>query len=352
MGPPDGGSADRPGAERTCTNCEAPLRNGQEWCLQCGAGQPGSLGSERPNWRPLGTLALVAVLLTGAAAAAGTAALSKHKTPAPRTLTVAQAPIPTTPTTSTPTASTPVAPGTASTPKIPVPKAPKGGTGANNPLFPSTGKPPQIPSSTSTPKSSGTGTSTGAGESTQNSTTGASEKSSTTESKPNGETKAEQPSAILLDTNAASTYNPYGYPETGFGDPALAIDGEVSTAWTGQVQAHSAPNMAEGLLIDLNSATKVGAVKLITQTLGMKVQIYGARGHHPPATITEPGWTLLSSASHVLKKKSTHLKLRDGAKGFRFVLVWVVKAPASAIGTPQAPGHVDLNEVELFPPVS
>lgn len=322
--------------------------------MQCGAGQPGSLGSERPNWRPLGTLALVAVLLTGAAAAAGAAALSKHKTQAPRTLTVAQAPIPTTPTTSTPTTSTPVTPGTASTPKIPVPKAPKGGTGANNPLFPSTGTPPKIPSTTSTPKSSGTGTgtgtSTGSGESTHNST-GSSEKSSTTESKPSGESKAEQPSAILLDTNAASTYNPYGYPETSFGDPALAIDGEVTTAWTGQVQPHSAPNMAEGLVIDLNSATKVGAVRLITETPGMKVQIYGAKGHQPPATITEPGWTLLS-ASHVLKKKSTHLKLRDDGKGFRFVLVWVTKAPASAVGTPQAPGHVDLNEVELFPRAS
>jgi hypothetical protein len=299
----------------------------------------------------LGTLALIAILLTGAAAAAGAAALSEHKTQAPRALTVAQAPIPTsstpptstpTPTTSTPT--TPVTPGTTSTPKIP---APKGGTGANNPLFPSTGKPPNIPSTTSTPKSSGTGTSTGSNESTHNSPSGSSEKSSTTESKPSGESKAEQPPAILLDTNAASTYNPYDYPEAGFGDPALAIDGEVSTAWTGQVQPHSAPNMAEGLVIDLNSATKVGAVKLITETPGMKVQIYGARGHKPPATITEPGWTQLS-ASHVLKKKSTRLKLRDAGKGFRYVLVWVVKAPESAVGTPQAPGHVELNEVELF----
>jgi hypothetical protein len=324
--------------------------------LQCGAGQPGSLGSERPNWRPLSTLALLAILLTGAAAAAGAAALSKHKTPAPKTLTVAQAPIPTTstPTASTPTAgtpTTPVTPGTASTPKIPVPKAPKGGTGANNPLFPSTGTPPKIPSTASTPKPSGTGTSTGSGESTHNTTTGSSEKTATTESNPDGESKAEQPTAIVLDTNAASTYNPYNYSEAGFGDPALAIDGEVSTAWTGQVQSHSAPNMAEGLLIDLKSATKLGAVRLITATPGMKVQIYGARGHKPPATITEPGWTQLS-ASHVLKKKSTHLKLRDTGKGFRFVLVWVVKAPASAVGTPQAPGHVDLNEVELFPRAS
>jgi hypothetical protein len=352
-GPPEDGSPDRQPAGRTCANCEAPLRDGQEWCLQCGAGQPGSLDGERPNWRPLGTLALVAVLLTGAAAAAGAAALSSHKAAAPKTLTVAQAPLPA-PTTSTPTASTPttpVTPGTASTPKVPAPKPPQGGTGASNPLFPSTGKPPTIPAPTSTPKSTGTGTgtSTGSGESPNSTTTGSSEKSSTTESKPSGG-ETEQPSAILLDTDAASTYNPYSYPETGFGDPGLAIDGEVTTAWTGQVQPSSAPNMAEGLVVDLKSPTKLGAVKLITETPGMTVQLYGATGSKPPATITEPGWTPLS-ATRVLKKKSTRIKLHV-AKGFRFVVVWVIKAPAAAVGTPQAPGHVDLNEVELFPRAS
>jgi len=104
-------------------------------------------------------------------------------------------------------------------------------------------------------------------------------------------------------------------------------------------------------VIDLKTPTKLGALKLTTETPGMTVQVYGANGKHAPATITEPGWTPLSS-SHVLKKKATHLKLRAGAKGFRFLVVWIVKAPASAVGTPQAPGHVDLSEVELFPPAS
>ena len=340
---------------RACANCAEPLREGQDWCLHCGAGQPGSLG-ERSGWRPLSTLALAAVLLAGAAAAAGAAALS-HRAATPRTLTVAQAPVPAAPTVSTPTAGAPATPGTASTPKVPavkLPKAPKGGTGANNPLFPTTGKAPKIPSTTSTPQSSGTGTGSSpeAGESPGGSSTGSKEKTSTAESKSNGgEAQAEQPSAILPDTNAASTYNPYTYPESGFGDPALAIDGEVLTAWTAQVQPSSAPHMAEGLLIDLNSPTKLGAVKLVTLTTGLKVQIYGANGPKAPSTITEPGWTQLSP-SHVLRKKATRLKLRASAKGFRFLLVWLVEAPASAVGTPQAPGHVDLNEVELFPPAS
>jgi hypothetical protein len=364
-----GGSATLPAGDptqqqppgRTCVNCEAPLREGQEWCLQCGAGQPGSVG-ERPNWRPLSTLALAAILLTGAAAAAGAAALGSHKATPPRTLTVAQAPLGATPTTSTP--ATPRIPGTTSTPTVPALKTPKGGTGASSPLFPAT-KPPKIPAPVTTPKATGTGTgtgvgtgtgtgtgtATGTGESTNGAKTGAGEKSSTTGTSPSGEAKAPQPSAILLDTNAAGTYNPYSYPEAGFGDPALAIDGEASTAWTAQVQPSSAPNMAEGLVIDLNTAAKVGAAKLVTETPGMTVQIYGANGQKAPATITAPGWTPLS-ASHVLKKKNTHLKLRADTKGFRFVVIWLVKAPASAVGTPQAPGHVDLNEVELFPPTS
>ncbi|HSZ70877.1 MAG TPA: hypothetical protein VK756_11010 [Solirubrobacteraceae bacterium] len=357
--PPAGDPPQQQPPGRTCVNCEAPLREGQEWCLQCGAGQPGSLG-ERPNWRPLSTLALAAILLTGAAAAAGAAALGAHKTTPPRTLTVAQAPLPTTPTTSTPT--TPRIPGTTSTPTAPALKTPKGGTGASNPLFPAT-KPPKIPAPATTPPATGTGTgagtgtgtgtgtSTGAGESTSGTKTGAGEKPSTTGTSPSGEAKTPQPSAILLDTNAAGTYNPYNYPEAGFGDPALAIDGEASTAWTAQVQPSSAPNMAEGLVIDLNTATKLGAVKLVTQTPGMTVQIYGANGKQAPATITAPGWLPLSS-SRVLKKKATHVKLRAYTQGLRFLVVWIVKAPASAVGTPQAPGHVDLNEVELFPPTS
>jgi hypothetical protein len=305
---------------------------------------------ERQSWRPLTALGLAAVLLAGAAAAAGAAALSsndKAKPPVP----VASVPAPTasTPTTGVPTTSVPAVPatpGATSTPTVPAPKA----SGTNNPLFPSTGKPPKIPATAPTPKSSGNGTGTNSG-SKNGSGTGAGEKTSTTPTKTEaGEKQAPQPSAILLDTDAASTYNPYNYPAAGFGDPALAIDSEALTAWTGQVQPSSAPNMAEGLLLNLKSPMKLGAVKLLTQTTGMTVQLYGTTEKKAPATITEPGWAQLSS-THVLKKRATHVKLH-GSQALRFVLVWVIKAPASAPGTPQAPGQVDLNEVELFPPAS
>ncbi len=334
---------------RTCSNCDAPIQEGQQWCLHCGAAQPGSLAGGQ-NWRPLTALMLAAVLLVGAAAAAGAAALESNSTSKPP-VPVASAPAPTasTPTTSVPTTPTvPATPGTASTPAVPAPKVPP--TAGGNSLFPSTGKPPKVPAPTPTPKPSGgetgSGTETGTG-------TGASEKTPTTpESGAGGSKKQseEAPSALLLDTNAASTYNPYDYPAGGFGDAALAIDGEPTTAWTGQVQPSSAPDMAEGLLVNLKSPTKIGAVTLLTQTKGMTVQLYGTTDKKAPATITEPGWKQIS-ATHVLKKRTTHVKLH-GTQTLRYLLVWVVKAPASAVGTPQSPGQVDLNEVELFGPRS
>jgi hypothetical protein len=240
----------------------------------------------------------------------------------------------------------------------------KGSTGGL--LFPpsSTAKPPKIPAPVPTPNSGGGSGSSEPTSSTEppasggGSNTGSSEKgtettgTSTSESKANeGSGKSEQPNPILLDTDAASTYNPSNYPATGFGDPALAIDGEPTTAWTAQVQASSFPNMAEGLLIDLRSPTKLASLELATPTRGMTVQVYGAKGAKAPALIVDPGWTQLSG-SHVLKKKITRLKLRTEGRAFRFVVMWVTKAPPASRGTAQAPGHVALSEAALYPPPS
>ena len=51
---------------------------GQDWCLQCGAGAPGSLDAGGPSWRSAAAiLTATAVLVLGAAAAAY-AALNKE----------------------------------------------------------------------------------------------------------------------------------------------------------------------------------------------------------------------------------------------------------------------------------
>src|SRR5205823_12193091 len=91
--------------------------------------------------------------------------------------------------------------------------------------------------------------------------------------------EAEAPSPIVLDTNAAATYNPYAYPAAGFGDPSLAIDGETSTGWTARVDPAVAPKMAEGLTLELKSSRKLSAAALVTTTPGMTVQVYGTSVH-------------------------------------------------------------------------
>jgi hypothetical protein len=368
---PEGGAGPAaPGQDseqgHVCAHCGAPLKEGQQWCLNCGACEPGSLGG-RPNWRPLTVLALTATVLVAAAAVATAAALNQHSAPShPATVALTPtAPTATTPAI-TPTATTPALPATpgATTPTpgaggVSGTSTSSGKGSANGLLFPpsSASRPPKVPAPTATPKSTGGSAGESTGSSGKSKTSNPTEKSKTTETgtttnEANTESnKSEPPTPILLDTDAATTYNPYAYPEAGFGDPALAIDGEPSTAWTAQVQAHSFPSMAEGLLIDLRSPTKLGGVEIRTSTHGMTIQVYGANGAKAPSAITDPGWTPLS-ASHVLKKTVTHLKLRTEGQAFRWLVVWIVKAPAASKGTPQAPGQVALNEVALFPPAS
>jgi hypothetical protein len=303
------------------------MHDGQDWCLQCGAGAPGSLGA--PGWRSGATILLATVVLALGAAVAAYAALNKS-TPKAQTVTttVAQATPPAATTPATPTTTTP---GAATVPKTVKPVKPLGKT-----------TPPKIPlTATPTPKSSTTSPSTTPTKtSTTPTTTAGSETGSSSES-----TEVE-PTPILLDTNAASTYNPYAYPVSEFGDPSLTIDGDSSTAWTAQVEAATAPKMAEGVLVNLKSGQKISKLKLITSTPGITVQIYGAHGATLPSSITDAAWIPLSH-SQVIKKRHATIKLRDASRSFTYVTLWISKAPSTS--TPQAPGHVSINEIELFP---
>jgi hypothetical protein len=195
---------------------------------------------------------------------------------------------------------------------------------------------PNTSSKTSTPSSStGTGTSTATTPSTPKSGGSGAEESA--------------PTSILLDTNAASTYNPYGYPSTGFGDPSLAIDGDPSTGWTAAVEAAAAPKMAVGLLIDMKIKQRLSSMAVVTSTPGAVVQVYGANGHTAPTSITDPAWVALSHST-TLAKKRTRLKLRwsgRSGKTFTFVTLWISSAPRSS--TQADPGRVTVNELELFP---
>jgi hypothetical protein len=311
---------------------------GQDWCLQCGAGPGGGIGT--PSWRSAATiLGATAVLVLGAAGA-GYAALSKpsSKKLAVASVTVAKTTVPATtvppvatPPVTTPPVATPTAPETLGTPTTIKPAVPLGAI-----------KPVKIKSITVpkitiplTPSSGSTGT--GATPTSPAATGGASDAEET------------KPAAILLDTNAASTYNPYSYPASIFGDPSLTIDGDTSTGWTAQVNPATAPSMAVGVLISLKAKQKIGSLELVTSTPGMSVQVYGSTGQTVPASITDPAWTALSGY-RVANKRHTLMRLRDATKAFTFVTLWISKAPASSVGTATAPGRVSVNELELFPP--
>jgi hypothetical protein len=325
------------------------MQRGQDWCLQCGAGKPDSLGGG-PGWRTgLAILGATTLLVCGASVAA-VAALEKTK-PKPKVVAlavsrggVATAPPATTPTAPGATPGTTPVPGTPTTvkgapPKIPLqtptPKSAEGAnTEANNALFPPETK------TTSTTK-------TGATKTTSEPSKGSSQQGAGSEG--GSETKSsgsEAPSPILLDTDAASVYNPYNYPAALFGDPSLAIDGEAGTAWTAQVQASVAPKMAEGLLLDLKSAQKLGSVTVKTTTTGITVEVYGSNAHTPPTSISDPRWKRLIGLK-VLSKKSTALALKASAKSYRYIVLWLAKGAPSS--TAASPGTVSIDEFELFP---
>lgn len=309
----------------TCKRCGAPLAEGQDWCTNCGAGAPGALSGT--GWRPAAGVLIGVVALLLVAAAAAYAALKKSEPKRPATVTIARvAPPAAPPAASTPTTVVPTTPTTIKAPKIPL-------------ATPT----PKIPAVKPVTPSGGTSPSTGGESESESSSTS----TSTTKSESTGE--ASKPSAILLDTNAASTYNPYALPASYFGDPSLAIDGEPATGWTAQVDPATAPRMAVGLLVDFKTQRRVGSVEVITSTPGMTIQIYGANGTAVPTTITARAWHQLQNATKMAKKHES-FKLKDSAHSYRWITLWISRAPAASVGTPTAPGHVSVNEIELFPP--
>jgi hypothetical protein len=264
-----------------------------------------------------------AALVLGAAAASYAAWGKSSSAPPVLTQTIAQAPAPSTPSPSVETVAPPASTKSTTTPKLP-----------------KVVKPPKIPLTATTPKTTTSTTTTpvpAASEGTNTTTTTTSES---------------LPEPILLDTNAATTYNPNAFPASEFGDPTLAIDGDTSTGWSAEVNAARAPKLEAGLLIDLKTAQKISSAELISASPGLTVQLYGANPaageSTAPATIGDPAWVKLSKTV-VAKNRHQHIKFLRPLKAYRFIVLWIRDVPASAVGTAEAPGHVFVNELELFP---
>jgi hypothetical protein len=318
------------GAQGGCANCGSPMLASQDWCLQCGAGAPGSLGSAGAGWGSLAVILTATVLLVLGAAAAGYAALSKGTTHKPKAVAQNTTPLSGTPSTPAITPPTIATPKTIGTPKTLKPATPL-----------ATVKPPKIPLTVATPKIPAITTPTITTPTTTSTPTTETGGSTTTT------TKTPPPEPILLDTNAAETYNPKEYPVSTFGDPTLVIDGETSTGWTAQVDPTIAPKMAAGLVFNLKAAQKVSSLKLITTAPGITVQVFGSNSKTLPKTIGDPAWSKLSQ-SVVVKTRHFEIKLKS-TTAFRLLTLWISKVPTASVGTVKAPGHVAINEVELFP---
>jgi hypothetical protein len=299
---------------------------GQDWCLECGVGAPGSFGA-RPGWHSAAAIITATVLLAAAAVAASYAALNRSSNRVvTRPASVAQvSTAPDVPPTTSAPATAPPASGlpsikAAKPPKIPAVATP---TPTPTPAPPAAVVHPATPAPTPTPVTPTPTTPTKTSTVSPKSAAGAAG------------------SPVVLDPDAAATYNPYGYPDTRFGDPSLAIDQDPSTDWTAQVDPAVAPRNATGLTLDLKSPQSLSQLKLHTATPGMEVEIYGANGAQLPPSITDPAWHHLSPSHHVAK--NTTFKLKTGGQKYRFIVLWITKAPSSSQTAKMA-----VNEVTLF----
>jgi hypothetical protein len=302
----------------TCANCATPLDVGQDWCLECGSAVPGRFGPGPGLRSSLGVVGVTLLLVIGAVAAAY-AALSSDSKQATRTTASVPAQAPLTPDVA-PTTATPgtVVPGTAppgTAAVLPVPN----GTATAVPTA------PKIPAATPTPTASPTAPVTPPAKSTP--TAPVTKPKATTTPKaatPTPSAPAAKSAKILLDTDAASTYNPYSLAPTGFGSPARAIDGDPTTAWTYQLDTSTGGKTLVGLAINLKSAQRVRTITLATPTPGMTVEFYGATGSQP-VSITDPAWLHLANRRNV--KAQATVSLKTTGKAFDYLLVWITHAP-------------------------
>jgi hypothetical protein len=293
---------------------------GQGWCLECGTAAPGSLGGG-PSWRQALTVVGLTLLIVGGAVAASYAALtsqSKRATTAPRIVKVAAQPVTASPVATTPPITPPTTPAPQGVPPAAIkpvkPVLPPKVTPTPTPkaVVPPTARPRVI---TPAPRT----------------------QPHTTPAPVTGQTGR----TILLDPNAANTYNPYSLPDASFGDPSLAIDGDPTTAWTYQLDPATQGKTAVGLVIDLKTPQAFKSSKLHVTSPGAAVEFYGANGTDLPVSITDPAWTHLANRRQI--KARAAVTLKTAGKTFRWLLIWIAHAPAN-----QTTGTVGVAEVSVI----
>lgn len=307
-----------------CPVCKAPMAPEQDWCVQCGTNPSRSM-RVRASWYSAGALTGLSAILASGAAAAGVAALTQGSAKEPPHSELAlQRPTtaPTTPPASTPPAtSAPVNPGKPETLKLPR----RAGTGV-----------PLTRSQTSTASATASAEATS---SSQTSTT-SSESSSSASSGAGGE-------PIELQGSQLSNYNPRNaYPSGALNNPKQAYEEAESVLWDVRIEPGREHRIGVGLLVDLNSATRIGALEVRTQTPGFTIEVLGATQAPVPGKRNSNRWIKLAGTKALKATETFHIHQQ---RQVRYILLWVKSVPASIAGSAGEPGHLKLEEVAIFP---
>ena len=282
-----------------CTVCGASRVVGQDWCLECGTAFSGPRGI--PGVQTIALAGVFTLLMTGAAVAAGVAAIN-DTLPARKTAVkvVAQtaAAVPTTPSSSVPPLSDPVP-----TNLPPVDPAP---------VTPSVGPSPvPVPITPVVPKPA-------------------------------------HP-VIPLAADAASLYDP-DESATSYNEPSKAVGTKATPTWFVTTAPGNTPGviapMDVGLNVDLGSTQKVTKLTLTTVTPGFTVTVLGSATTDPPQSIDDPAWTKLGQAASVDQAalsttdpqpnkadkpgdKTLLLGLGGQSKKYRNIVLWFTVPPTA-----------------------
>jgi hypothetical protein len=320
---------------RACPKCQAPLEDGQDWCLNCGEAQPGARRVSLPGKRATATvLALTTVLVGGAVAASYAALQDGTETPPPAQLAQVPAASQAAP---APTAPLPDATASTAAPadSTAVPGDTSAATGDTGSLLPAdAGDVPDLPDATSTGTSSTSGTSTGtstgtsSGTGTSTGTTKTDDSTADTRTSTSTTKTETEPVAIDLASGAGALYDPFTR-DTAAGDPAKAFDGDPNTSFPVTVAAGSA-QIGAGLAVALPKLQGIREVELKTKTPGFKIEIYATDEQDLPPDVLDTRWAHLKDVTGVgadSEGKET-VNLGSGSTKYRHVLLWFTAPPS------------------------
>jgi hypothetical protein len=315
---------------RTCPTCQAPLEDGQDWCLNCGEAQP-SRRISLPGKRAAATVMALTTVLVGGAVAASYAALSDGTETATTTPTqVAQVPAPA-PAPDAAAQAAAAAAAAAAAPSSAIPAEPEIPDSVDTGILPddggsSTYTPPPASddfsdssSSQGTSSSSETAPSTGTGD---DSTADTRTSTSTTPAET-------EPVAITLGEDAAALYDPYKR-DSAAGDAKKAFDSDPNTSFPITV-APGSTQVGAGLAVDLSKQQGIREIELTTKTPGFKVEIYATDDTELPPDVLDTRWAHLKDITGVGSdadaKGKEIVKLGSGTTKYRHVLLWITAPP-------------------------